>query len=96
MSNDDFSNEPPTITELKAEKLQDGNIATPRDALIGLLRDVDSGKIKLDTVYICYREAPEPDETHKRGFRRGGLGGWQEDLALLEGCRLDIWEWVRL
>lgn len=96
MSNDDFSNEPRTITELKAEKLQDGTVATPRDALVALLREIDSGERKIETVYVCYREAPGDDETHRRGFRRGGLGGWQEDLALLEGARLDIWEWARL
>lgn len=92
---DDYSNEPRTITELKAEKYDNGNLATARDALIGILRDIDSGKINAETVYVCYREAPSNEGIHKRGFRRGGLGGWQEDLALLEGARMDIWEWAR-
>lgn len=94
MTHDDFSNEPKTITELRAEKQHNGNLATPRDALIGMLRDLDSGKIAAETIYICYRESPKNGEYHKRGFRRGGVGGWQEDLALLEGARLDIWEWA--
>lgn len=89
-----YSDEPKTITELKAEKHQNGNLATPRDALIGVLRDIDSGVINAETVYVCYREATENGETHRRGFRRGGLGGWQEDLALLEGARRDIWQWA--
>lgn len=91
---EDFSNEPKTITEIKAERDQNGTIATPRDALIGMLREIDSGNIKVDTVYICFREQSVDGNVHRRGFRRGGLGGWQEDLALLEGARLDIWDWA--
>ena len=94
MTTDDYSNEPKTITELRAEKKQDGTLATARDALIGMLREIDSGKINAETIYICYRETSHDGKHHKRGFRRGGIGGWQEDLALLEGARLEIWDWA--
>ena len=90
----DFSNTPKSITELKAERFKNGTFATPRDVLIGILRDIDSGTLNPETLYVCYSEASVNGESHKRGYRRGGVGGWQEDLALLEGARLDIWDWA--
>lgn len=93
---DDFSNEPQSITELKADKLDDGTLATPRDALVGLLRAIDRGEVNPERIYICYRELAKDGKAHKTGARRGGEGGWQEDLALLEGARHDIWNWARI
>ena len=91
---DDFSKTPKTITELRAQKHDDGTFATPRDVLIGILREIDSGTLNPECIYLCYREISDNGKSHKRGFRRGGRGGWQDDLALLEGARLDIWEWA--
>ena len=93
---DDFSKAPQSITELKSDRLEDGSIATPRDALIGLLRAIDKGEITPERIFICYREIAKDGKAHITGQRRGGGGGWQEDLALLEGARQDIWEWARL
>lgn len=92
---DDFSKAPVTITELKGQKEKDGSITTPRDALIAVLRDLDSGNLELETVYICYKTKQAEDKSSHFGFSRGGEGGWRDDLALLEGLRLDIWEWAR-
>jgi hypothetical protein len=52
----EFANAPQTITELRADRECDGSKWTPRDALISVLRDIDSGKAKVDTVFIAYRE----------------------------------------
>lgn len=49
---DDYSNHPPSITEIKSDKTRDGSKWTPRDALIALLRDIDSGKASPDAMII--------------------------------------------
>lgn len=95
MTYDDFSKTPKTITELRASKKDDGTQATPRDALVSLLRDIDEGKTDLATVYICFRANMAGSENKEVGFSRGGAGGWQDDLALLESQRNAIWDWVK-
>lgn len=49
----DYSKHPPTINEIKSDKTDNGSDWTPRDVLISLLRDIDSGKVKLDAVFIA-------------------------------------------
>lgn len=50
----DFSNQPKSITEIKANKNSDGTLWIPRDALIHLLRLIDSGEEKIDMIIIGY------------------------------------------
>lgn len=52
---DDFSNHPPTIGEVRSERTRLASDWTPRDALITLLRDIDSGKVDVDALVIAYR-----------------------------------------
>ncbi len=40
----DYSDHPPSVTELRSNKDEDAATWTPRDALITALRDIDSGK----------------------------------------------------
>jgi len=54
---EDFSKAPKTIGELRAHKSQNAKDWTPRDALISVLRQIDSGEIKLDDVMILAVEA---------------------------------------
>lgn len=56
---DDFKNHPKSITELRAEKEEDASKWTPRDALISVLRDIDSGETSPDALVICYHEKLE-------------------------------------
>ncbi len=49
----DYSSHPPTINEIRSDKTQNGSDWTPRDALIALLRDIDSGKTTLSAVFIA-------------------------------------------
>jgi hypothetical protein len=64
----DFANHPKSVTEIKAERSGDGSIWTARDALIDLLRDLDSGVVTADALVICFRE-PLPDGNAKTHFR---------------------------
>ena len=95
----DFSGTPPTITELRADREQRAQTATPRDALISVLRDLDEGKINIRTIYICYYE----DDLDENGNPLGNLVGysaaggesWMEYTALLQSSLFNIWDWVR-
>ncbi len=43
---ENFAEHPVSITEVKASRAHDGALWTPRDALIDMLRRIDSGQIK--------------------------------------------------
>ena len=49
----DYANHPPTVNEIRSDKTGNGSDWTPRDALIALLRDIDSGEIVLSAVFIA-------------------------------------------
>lgn len=53
----DFKDHPPSITEIKSDKSNRGSDWTPRDALIALLRDIDSGNINVQAVFIAAKVA---------------------------------------
>lgn len=55
MSNDEYSNEPISIGELKSNK-SDATAAdwSPRDALVDMIRNIDKGIIKPSIVMILY------------------------------------------
>lgn len=53
----DYSDHPLSITEIKSDKTNRGSDWTPRDALIALLRDIDSGKRDVQGIFIAARVA---------------------------------------
>lgn len=53
---DDYSNHPPTISELKSNKSGKASDWTPRDAIIAALRDIDSGEVDPETLIIGYHD----------------------------------------
>jgi hypothetical protein len=58
---DNFAGYPESLGELR----NDSNAAlwTPREALISVLRDIDSGKVKPDALVVCFRETTGKGET---------------------------------
>ncbi len=56
MSDQDFSNYPKSITEIKSDKSNKAYDATPRDNLIDMLRSIDSKEINPDALVIIWRE----------------------------------------
>lgn len=54
---DDFSQYPESLGERRSAEESNGALWTPRDALIAMLRDIDSGRISPDALIVCYREA---------------------------------------
>jgi len=54
---DDFSKAPTSITEAKSARDENGgSIWTPRDVLISLLRDIDSGQENPDALVVVWRD----------------------------------------
>lgn len=50
----DYGDHPVSLTEAMANRKHDSRLWTPRDALISLLRDIDSGLISPDAlVAVC-------------------------------------------
>jgi hypothetical protein len=56
---DNFANHPKSIGEIRAEKEGDGSLWSPRDALIELLRKIDSGEIEIDCAVLVYGKIHE-------------------------------------
>lgn len=50
----DYSNHPPSITEIKSDRTNNGADWTVRDALIAALRDLDSGNITPDCCVLIF------------------------------------------
>lgn len=51
---DSYAEHPVSLTEARANREEDSRRWTPRDALISLLRDIDSGKINPNAlVAVC-------------------------------------------
>ena len=66
---DDFKNYPKSITELKSDRSNKASDWTPRDALIDVLRMIDSGEIAPSTLIVCYRDRNDNDDIAMPGFR---------------------------
>lgn len=81
MPSDDYSNAPISIGEARANKAVDATKWTPRDALISLLREIDSGKIKISSLVVAYSEdLPDGDKVTRVCVSTKGL---VEALGLL-------------
>ena len=78
---DDYSDHPVSLAEIKAEKEHNGSLWSPRDALISLLRDIDSGKANPAGLIVCYFERPEEGGTQTHYIAAGESG-----TLVLQGC----------
>lgn len=88
MANESFSDYPQSLNEVRSRR--SGNAAdwTPRDALIQMLRDIDSGLIQPDALVVSFREKLD------QGFRTSFSAACPDSgvmLALLEQTKFRIW-----
>jgi hypothetical protein len=72
---EDFSTAPVSLAEVKADRDLDASKWTPRDALVQLLREIDSGETKVDVVFIALGEYAD-DGGVSTGFRAAGSDHW--------------------
>ncbi|WP_276200323.1 hypothetical protein [Chelatococcus sp. XZ-Ab1] len=56
---DDFSKAPMSISEIRAQKVRDGSMWTPRDVLVSLLREIDAGERAVDTLFVAFAHGDE-------------------------------------
>lgn len=54
-----FADYPKSVAEVRADRSRDGADWTPRDALIDLLREIDSGRMKPVSLVIAWRETTD-------------------------------------
>lgn len=88
MTTESFVNYPKSINELRSRKSGDASDWTPRDVLIQMLRDIDSGAIAPDALIVSFREKLET------GFRTNFCAACPDSgvmLALLEQTKFRIW-----
>jgi len=64
VSSANFAGQPQTIGELRAERSSSAADWSPRDVLVSMLRDIDSGKLKVSDLVIAYR-VPVENRGHK-------------------------------
>ena len=63
---DNFADHPKSITEIRSDKSENGTDWTPRDALIDVLREIDSGRLNVSALVICMREEIKPGQVKSR------------------------------
>lgn len=57
----EFANAPQSITELRSEREGDMSLWTPRDVLVHILRQIDSGEIEPKHVVVAMRRKTGDD-----------------------------------
>ena len=69
-----YADHPKSVAEIKSDRSQDCADWTPRDALIDLLRDIDSGKRTPEHLVLCWSErSAETFSTHYSASAKSGL-----------------------
>lgn len=89
MSDDDFSQYPKSVGEIKAEREFDGSLWTPRDALIDMLRAIDSGKIA-PTELCCVYRFKDADGDNAVRFVNAGKGPRLLIVGMLEHAKMTL------
>lgn len=95
MSNDneDFSKHPMSLAEVRADKEADGRLWKPRDVLISLLRDIDSGKLKPDVIVVVHKTTKDDaSQSYAIGTASAGGTGRHELVGILTEGRNCILE----
>jgi hypothetical protein len=73
---DDFTDHPLSVAEIRANRSEECHDWTPRDALISVLRELDSGERDIDTLIVCWRER------HKDGKETGHFRQAAQDVFI--------------
>lgn len=84
----DFSNHPPSIAEIRADRERDARLWTPRDALIQLLRDIDGGAVAPEALVCVYRERLANGNTATHFVN--ATPDYHTALGLLTACQFRI------
>lgn len=88
---DDFAETPKSITEIRSDRDGKASSWTPRDVLVALLRDIDSGKEAPTALVVCYA-VPNPERDGARIIaHKISSPDIITTIAMLEGTKLETW-----
>jgi len=79
---ENFADAPVSITEARSNKLNDARLCTPRDILVEMLREIDSGASSPQIMMIVYRTKPDENERTVVNRKAAGPATWTEFLGL--------------
>lgn len=80
---ENFADTPRSLNEARADKEQNAALWKPRDALVSLLRDIDSGKIDIEKLVICYTESHSNGGPTKLAYHAAGTRSYWETIGIL-------------
>ena len=89
---ENFANYPRSIADIKSDRSGNSLDWKPRDALIDMLRDIDSGQQNPQTLIIVYKTLKE-DGHYKLGYVSAGVPSVHEGVGILAETihrRLDV------
>lgn len=82
MNDESFADAPQSLAEARAEKARNAALWAPREALVAMLRDIDTGKLTVDMVVIAHGTKQE-DGSYRPGFFSAGGENKLTALGLL-------------
>lgn len=71
---DNYSNYPPSTTEIQADRENNGSKLTARDALIMVLREIDSGRVNPRSLIVVYGDVNNEDGSSPFGYVQATAG----------------------
>lgn len=86
---DDFKNAPESLSIRRAEKAENAGLCPPREILVELLKEIDSG-LQVDLCVIAYRVAGDPPPRGRANYMQAGGVGLHDSLGLLERVKFLI------
>lgn len=86
---ENFANHPISIAQARAERAENGALWTPRDALIDMLRDLDSGKLAVEDICIVHRSR-DPEGGFNIRFSIAGPSPRAMIVGMLEWAKTTI------
>ena len=86
---ENFAGHPETIGSIRAMKSKSGADWTPRDVLIDLLRAIDDGSLRVDTIFVACGKCD--GNLTQTSYAQSGKNLW-EAQGMIETARRKMWE----
>lgn len=88
MNEQDFSDYPEILNALRAEKEQSAAAWSPRDVLLYLLKEIDSGNVDPEALVVCYADKYD-GQKYRVGYRVSSPS-YVLSLGMLEATKFTI------
>lgn len=87
---DNFSDYPESLATARAHSESDARLWTPRDALLEVLKDIDSGVANPTQIIIVYEQDPPEGKQQDTTYVAAGVRNCKDALGLLEYAKLSV------